>query len=652
MSELFPVIASQLGPTYTAIVLHGDAIQAALTSEENSFLSTMQHGSAMLQEQFADTNARSLPLASPGMLAPSFVFQLYHTHGLPLDFTRMIADEHGLSFDEASVAELMEQHKVVSRSGRISSSRAIESHEREARATLLSQLADARHARGTVFSGYERLEEPNASILAAVPFTEQQASDAGATHALVSISPCPFYARGGGQRGDAGWLELADADATAPVRVRVLDSWPETTGDLTFTVLKLHARADELALLCRGADGAQSVRAIVDRDVRDACSRNHTATHLLHAALRHVLATTRHATVMQAGSDVNERRLRFDFTLAPLAGSPAGPQCFAALSPAELRLTEAWVQRIIEQDLPVTTAIKDQATAIAEGACCLAGETYADQVRVVTVAGEATATAAAAASSMELCGGTHVRSTAALRPFLILKEARRHAFVVAFRSSLTMAAVTQASVGSGTRRLEALTSDAAESYLRSRSDTLAAIERLVGPLDPTTSADAQTTPAVVERIKTLTESLRGTEQRLAAMSVSLAVASTPKPRLLHLTEQGADHPTALLLYTVPLLHDKSSPSGTSGSAGAKELIEIAERLVRADGDRSASRIFVRGKEILCVAPSGEAEKAAPANKLLASVFKLVNGRGGGNSARAVGVLASDADLDALLARLQ
>ena len=75
-------------------------------------------------------------------------------------------------------------------------------------------------------------------------------------------------------------------------------------------------------------------------------------------------------------------------------------------------------------------------------------------------------------------------------------------------------------------------------------------------------------------------------------------------------------------------------------------------LFRSDGDRSVSRIFVRGKEILCVAPSGEAEKAAPANKLLASVFKLVNGRGGGNSARAVGVLASDADLDALLARLQ
>lgn len=199
----------------------------------------------------------------------------------------------------------------------------------------------------------------------------------------------------------------------------------------------------------------------------------------------------------------------------------------------------------------------------------------------------------------------------------------------------------QSSVGVGTRRIEAMTGSAAEAFLRARSSTLGAIEQAVGGVPAGTRADSpEELHALTERVKAIVQSLRASEKQLAHVTVAATAASTPAPLQGKLPNQ-----TPLFLHRVPQLEF------TNASTASKEMADIALKLLQRASTAPGCHIFARAKDIVCLTtmPSDRTTPAAgaEANKVLATLFKLVPGRGGGSATRAVGVLSNEADLDAI-----
>ncbi len=336
------------------------------------------------EERFGQTLARGMRLFEEvaqqgGDISGEEAFRLHDTYGFPLELTQELARERGLGVNEEEFTRLMEQQRERSRA-------AISKDDQRS--------ADFAKAAGfrTEFVGYEKTD-----VLTQIGALEE----IGDGLFLAKLRESPFYPAGGGQVTDAGWIELDDGSGR---RAELREAY---------------RFEEDQALLLEGAGFSEGdrVRAVVPWAVRFPTMANHTATHLLHKALQEVLGDH----VRQAGSAVRPDKLRFDFT---------HPQQLTAEERAEI---ERRVNEKIFENLPVHTFVTPIEEARRLGAMMLFGEKYGEHVRVVEIPGY----------SRELCGGTHVRWTAEIGPFVILSEG---------------------SVGSGARRIEALTSSEAYSF--------------------------------------------------------------------------------------------------------------------------------------------------------------------------------------------
>jgi alanyl-tRNA synthetase len=407
-----------MGSEYAELHEQRESIRKWLSSEEESFARTLEQGTRLLEELL--TRARA---SGAEGISSADAFMLHDTYGFPIDLTRELVAEQGLGVDEAGFEELMGRQRDRARA---SAGRTREGEQLRERALALAGQAGFR----TDFVGYETTERET-TIGAAAP-------DNG--RVLVKLVESPFYATGGGQVADAGYLECFDGDC----RARVED------------VLRI-GEDQVLALVPeRGSlEPGERVRALVDRAARHATECNHTATHLLHAALRQRLGTH----VRQAGSYVGPDKLRFDFTHGK------------GLTEDELREVEDTVNAWILQDQPVhaLTTTLDEARRL--GAMALFGEKYGDVVRMVEVGD--------GSFSRELCGGTHVTRTAEIGLFRVLSETSSAANV---------------------RRIEALTGPAAVDMAR-RHD--AALVRAAQELRVTPEAVPEAVSELRTRVREL-----------------------------------------------------------------------------------------------------------------------------------------------------
>jgi len=368
--QLVAALDREMGAAYPELRAAQERIERVLHQEETRFAETLEHGMRILEQVITDLSTQEIP--------GQVVFKLYDTYGFPVDLTADIARERGLTLDLAGFEAEMAAQRSRARAA---------SHFAGdwARDEQLSQCS-------TQFIGYEALQ---GTARVAALFHEEQSADslrAGDTGRVV-LEATPFYAESGGQVGDRGLLQLGEAC------FQVTDTQ------------KAGAAYVHLGRLLSGAlKLGDSLHAQVDAETRLATARNHTATHLLHAALRRVLGEQ----VSQKGSQVSAERLRFDFAH------------FEAVTPAQLQAIERLINVQILCNNPVQTRIMDIEAAMNSGAMALFGEKYGDQVRVLSIGDFST----------ELCGGTHVRHTGDVGLCKILSES---------------------GVAAGVRRIEALT---------------------------------------------------------------------------------------------------------------------------------------------------------------------------------------------------
>ena len=392
MTRFAERVIEAMGEAYPHLVEHADTVLRWVGDEEQSFGRTLDRGSELLSRIVADARA-----AGTSWIDAADAFLLHDTYGFPYDLTRELLEEEGLSVDDAGFEELMEAQRDRARSG----AEGAEANGHEA------VLGFARAAPPSTFVGYERLRSQTSVVAAAL-----LGGDGGT---LLKLEESPFYAEGGGQVADAGTISWEGGEAAVVDVYRIGDD----------QVVKARSNV--------GPPEGELVEARVDREARHATMRNHTATHLLHAALRELLGTHVH----QAGSAVRPDKLRFDFTHG------------AALSPEELRAIEDRVNDWVKASHRVRAMQMERPAAEAMGAMALFGEKYGDWVRVVEVD----------QVSRELCGGTHVANTGEVGIFTITGEGSSAANV---------------------RRIEALTGPAAIDWFRERSAELDEAAALLG----------------------------------------------------------------------------------------------------------------------------------------------------------------------------
>jgi alanyl-tRNA synthetase len=382
-------VTELMGATYPELSEQREPIHMWLSSEEESFGRTLEQGSRMLDELIS----RARDAGVEGIAAED-AFTLHDTYGFPFDLTLELVAEQGLGVDEEGFERLMQEQRERSR------------YRAEPGA------AEGLHQRAALFSNQAGFSSDFVGYAATDQDTTVGALSAANGHVLAKLVESPFYATGGGQVADSGFVECAEGDCLARVEdvLRLGDD----------QVLALVPERGELR-------PGEPVHARVDRAARHATECNHTATHLLHAALRRHLG----GHVRQAGSYVGPDKLRFDFTHG------------RALSEVERQDVEGEVNRLIFEDQPVRALTTTLAEARRLGAMALFGEKYGDIVRMVEVGD--------GSFSRELCGGTHVHFTAEIGAFKIVSES---------------------SSARNVRRIEALTGPAAIQLLRDHDHAL------------------------------------------------------------------------------------------------------------------------------------------------------------------------------------
>jgi alanyl-tRNA synthetase len=387
--------------TYPELEAERGTIARWVGDEEESFGHTLERGTELLEQlvESAQTEGTS-------WIDAADAFKLHDTYGFPFDLTKELLAERGLAVDDSGFEELMEEQRTRARTGAATAHGSEDRHERV--------IAFASETAPTRFVGYETLRATTG--VAAV------SSENG--NALVKLEESPFYAEGGGQVADTGLLR-----------------WESGEGE----VIDVYRVGDDQALEVAAEaplEAGGAVEAQVNHELRHATMRNHTATHLLHAALRERLGDH----VRQAGSAVRPDKLRFDFTHGK------------ALESEDIAAIEDRVNDWIKASRPVRWLEMERAEAERLGAMALFGEKYGDWVRVVEVDGV----------SRELCGGTHVANTAEIGIFKIASEGSSAANV---------------------RRIEALSGPAAIDWFRDREERLREVGELLGaPQDPLTGA--------------------------------------------------------------------------------------------------------------------------------------------------------------------
>ncbi|HEX5474925.1 MAG TPA: alanine--tRNA ligase [Vicinamibacterales bacterium] len=372
--RLVDVLVAEMGGAYPELSRERDAIVRVVHSEEERFDAVLTAGLPRLEE------ALERAAAGPGTVPGEDAFRLYDSLGVPLDFIEDLASQRGLTVDRQAFERAMEGQRARARAGSTFETKKTQeflfgSDEGRAAAAAL----------GDRFEGY------TSTCVSGVPVVSLFDSDRREVESLAAgqrgfavLERTPFYVESGGQVSDTGRLVDERGGAAA-----VVDGLTR----LSPGGVRAHRITVESGTLHR----RDLVTASVDDEVRDATRRNHTATHLLHAALRHVLGSH----VKQAGSLVAPDRLRFDFAH------------FSPLTREQIEEVERLVNQQIARNTPVQTDVRATDAAIAAGAMALFGEKYGDQVRVVSVPG----------FSLELCGGTHVRATGDIGAFVVTQEA-------------------------------------------------------------------------------------------------------------------------------------------------------------------------------------------------------------------------------------
>ena len=443
MWRLVPALVREMGQAYPELVRGEALITETLKLEETRFRKTLSRGLNLLSDATSS-------LVSGDRLDGETAFKLYDTYGFPLDLTQDALRQRGISVDTEGFNAAMERQKAEARASWAGSGEA---------ATEAIWFTVKDKVGSTEFLGYET-EEAEGVIAALV--RDGAMVDAAAEGETVSVitNQTPFYAESGGQVGDTGTME----------------------GDgFTIAVENTQKRGDGLFVhsgkVVKGtAKVGQAVAMKVDHERRTQIRANHSATHLLHEALREVLGTH----VAQKGSLVAPDRLRFDF-------SHPKP-----ISDEELAEIEERANEIVLQNAPVTTRLMSVDDAIAEGAMALFGEKYGEEVRVVSMGTAVRGEKAGKTFSLELCGGTHARSTGDIGLVHV---------------------VTEGAVAAGVRRIEALTGAAARAYLEEQEKRLkqAAAVLKVSPAD------------VVSRLEALVEERKKLERELADARRKLAL---------------------------------------------------------------------------------------------------------------------------------
>lgn len=408
LNRLTPSVALAYEDAYPELKAQLKSIQGVIQNEEERFLNTLDRGLKLLEEEI-------LKLGPSGVLPGGTAFQLYDTYGFPIDLIEEILKEQGLQYDKAGFDEAMAAQRERARSKKAFG-----------RGFLAQQPKEDLKLPPSRFIGYQTLTSKGLTL---------KVLDVGPSEEILAVfEKTPFYPEGGGQLADTGQVQ-GDGFLAYVIDVQ------RQEGSI------LHRLRVQSGALKEGIE----VELRVDSSRREARMRAHTATHLLHAALRRLLGEH----VRQAGSLVDSDRLRFDFTH------------FAPLTTEQVCQLEIDVQNAILQDIPVSISKEDYQEALKKGALAFFGDKYADEVRIVEVPGV----------SMELCGGTHVERTGRIGPFRIVQET---------------------SIGSDLRRIEAYVGLLA---LKQTQDDTAWIQEAVSILKTTRTEFFQRLQATLEELE-------------------------------------------------------------------------------------------------------------------------------------------------------
>jgi len=429
--RLVPALVEQMGDAYPELKARQDVVEKVLREEEQQFARTLENGMAILKDAIAGLQSSVVP--------GDTVFRLYDTFGFPVDLTADVAREHQLTLDMEGFERAMAVQKQQARAA--SQFNAVEK--------LVINLEQ-----GTQFTGYDTLRG-QARVLAIYSNGQQVRAINAHQEALLILNVSPFYAESGGQVGDKGLISCHGGAANEAV-FEIIDTQKQGEHFIHKGILRS-------GILAEGDEVDASVAA----ENRAAIALNHSATHLLHAALRKVLGTH----VMQKGSLVSADRLRFDFSHQ------------AAVTAAELAQIEALVNTEILRNSPVSKQLMGMEQAMNKGAMALFGEKYGDEVRVVSMGDFST----------ELCGGTHVDRTGDIGLFKFVSES---------------------GVAAGVRRVEAVTGKGA----------LALVERQEAVLKQLCDVVKTNADTLVEKVQQLISSNKALERELEQARIKLASA--------------------------------------------------------------------------------------------------------------------------------
>lgn len=442
MWRLLPALIREMGQAYPELIRAEALISETLKLEETRFRKTLERGLGLLSDASENLNEGD-------RLDGETAFKLYDTYGFPLDLTQDALRQRGVTVDTDGFNVAMERQKAEARANWTGSGEA-------ATETIWFGIKDKVGA--TEFLGYET-ESAEGVILALVRDGAEVASAAEGETVSVIVNQTPFYGESGGQQGDTGTVSGEGFVITIKDTQKKGEGLFVHTGEVTKGSAKI----------------GDAVELKVDGERRTRIRSNHSATHLLHEALRETLGSH----VAQKGSLVAPDRLRFDF-------SHPKP-----ISAEELTAVENLANEIILQNAPVSTRLMAVDDAIAEGAMALFGEKYGDEVRVVSMGTAKHGEKAGKAYSVELCGGTHVRQTGDIGLVRILSDS---------------------GVAAGVRRMEALTGEAARLYLEEQDERVKAI---AGVLKTTPSEALERVNALVDERKKLERELADARRQLA-----------------------------------------------------------------------------------------------------------------------------------------
>jgi len=425
-AELVPALVAQMGEAYPQLVSQQSAITSALQGEEEQFARTLDNGMAILEEALEQIADQTIP--------GDVIFKLYDTYGFPVDLTNDIARERGLSLDiegyEAAMAS--QRQRSQDHAGfKVDYSQSI---------TLEGE---------TDFLGYETDQAEGTVLAILVDGAEQESLEADQS-GVVILDRTPFYGESGGQVGDCGRLTVPDGAA-----------------DITDTTKAQGHHLHHVAVTAGSIKVGDKVDAQIDATLRNKTRLNHSATHLLHEALRRELGDH----ILQKGSLVDSQRLRFDFS----HGEPVSAETLARIT--------TMVNDQVRANAEVSTELMSMDDAIAAGAMALFGEKYGDEVRVLTMGADR--------FSVELCGGTHVSRTGDIGLFWITGEA---------------------GVASGVRRIEAVTGEAALAHVATMSQTM---QSVCGALKATPETASGKVEALRAEVRDLEKESARLRQKLA-----------------------------------------------------------------------------------------------------------------------------------------